>query len=106
MKQGIHPNYVDCTITCEMCIRDRCEGLLPPKHDAGTATRHYRAFWQRRCRAAEMCIRDSSHADLTDDYAAVRREMEMELNLGIFCEVYSNMSEMIFMEKAGCQNAR
>ena len=29
-----------------------CEGLLPPKHDAGTATRHYRAFWQRRCRAA------------------------------------------------------
>ena len=27
-------------------------GLLPPKHDAGTATRHYRAFWQRRCRAA------------------------------------------------------
>ena len=29
-----------------------CEGLLPPKHDAGTATRHYRAFWQRICRAA------------------------------------------------------
>ena len=29
-----------------------CEGLLPPKHDAGTATRHYRVFWQRRCRAA------------------------------------------------------
>ena len=29
-----------------------CEGLLPPKHDAGTATRHYRAFCQRRCRAA------------------------------------------------------
>ncbi|MFR7617979.1 MAG: MATE family efflux transporter [Subdoligranulum sp.] len=29
-----------------------CEGLLSPKHDAGTATRHYRAFWQRRCRAA------------------------------------------------------
>ena len=29
-----------------------CEGLLPPKHDAGTATQHYRAFWQRRCRAA------------------------------------------------------
>ena len=29
-----------------------CEGLLPPKHDAGTATRHYRAFWRRRCRAA------------------------------------------------------
>ncbi len=29
-----------------------CEGLLPPKHDAGTATRYYRAFWQRRCRAA------------------------------------------------------
>ena len=29
-----------------------CERLLPPKHDAGTATRHYRAFWQRRCRAA------------------------------------------------------
>ena len=29
-----------------------CEGLLPPKHDAGTAIRHYRAFWQRRCRAA------------------------------------------------------
>ena len=27
-------------------------GFLPPKHDAGTATRHYRAFWQRRCRAA------------------------------------------------------
>jgi len=25
---------------------------LPPKHDAGTATRHYRAFLQRRCRAA------------------------------------------------------
>ncbi|MFR5930930.1 MAG: hypothetical protein ACLUGI_10045 [Subdoligranulum sp.] len=21
-------------------------------HDAGTATRHYQAFWQRRCRAA------------------------------------------------------
>ena len=29
-----------------------CEGLLPPKHDAGTATRHYRAFWLGRCRAA------------------------------------------------------
>ena len=29
-----------------------CEGLLSPKHDAGTATRHWRAFWQRRCRAA------------------------------------------------------
>ena len=29
-----------------------CEGLLPPKHDAGTATRHYRVFWQRKCRAA------------------------------------------------------
>ena len=29
-----------------------CEGLLSPKHDAGTATRHYRAFWQRRCCAA------------------------------------------------------
>ena len=29
-----------------------CKGLLPPRHDAGTATRHYRAFWQRRCRAA------------------------------------------------------
>ncbi len=28
-----------------------CEGLLPPKHDAGTSTRHYRAFWQRRCRS-------------------------------------------------------
>ena len=25
---------------------------MSPKHDAGTATRHYRAFWQRRCRAA------------------------------------------------------
>ena len=25
---------------------------MPPNHDAGTATRHYRAFWQRRCRAA------------------------------------------------------
>ena len=25
---------------------------MPPKHDAGPATRHYRAFWQRRCRAA------------------------------------------------------
>ena len=25
---------------------------MPPKHDADTATRHYRAFWQRRCRAA------------------------------------------------------
>ena len=25
---------------------------VPPKHDAGTATRHYRAFWQRSCRAA------------------------------------------------------
>ena len=25
---------------------------FPPKHDAGTATRHYRSFWQRRCRAA------------------------------------------------------
>ena len=33
-----------------------CEGLLPPKHDAGTATRHYRAFWQRRCRAAAAYI--------------------------------------------------
>ena len=31
-----------------------CEGLLSPKHDAGTATRHYRAFWQRRCRAAAV----------------------------------------------------
>ena len=31
-----------------------CEGLLPPKHDAGIATRHYRAFWQRRCRAAAV----------------------------------------------------
>ena len=29
-----------------------CEGLLLPKHDAGTATRHWRAFWQRRCCAA------------------------------------------------------
>ena len=29
-----------------------CEGILSPKHDAGTATRHYRAFWQRNCRAA------------------------------------------------------
>ena len=29
-----------------------CEGAFAPKHDAGTATRHYRAFWQRRCRAA------------------------------------------------------
>ena len=29
-----------------------CEGLLLPKHDAGTATRHWRAFWERRCRAA------------------------------------------------------
>ena len=27
-------------------------GFLPPKHDASTATRHYRAFWQRRCCAA------------------------------------------------------
>ncbi len=27
-------------------------GFCPRKHDAGTATRHYRAFWQRRCRAA------------------------------------------------------
>ena len=27
-------------------------GNSEPKHDAGTATRHYRAFWQRRCRAA------------------------------------------------------
>ena len=27
-------------------------GFCPPKHDAGTATRHYRAFWQRRCRSA------------------------------------------------------
>ena len=25
---------------------------MSPKHDAGTATRHYRAFWQRSCRAA------------------------------------------------------
>ena len=24
----------------------------PKAHDAGTATRHYRAFWQRRCCAA------------------------------------------------------
>ena len=30
----------------------RVRGGVPPKHDAGTATRHYRAFWQRRCRAA------------------------------------------------------
>ena len=29
-----------------------CEGLLSPKHDAGSATQHYRAFWQRWCRAA------------------------------------------------------
>ena len=29
-----------------------CEGILSPKHDAGTATRHYRTFWQRNCRAA------------------------------------------------------
>ena len=29
-----------------------CEGLLSPKHNAGIAIRHYRAFWQRRCRAA------------------------------------------------------
>ena len=27
-------------------------GFCPPKHDAGTATRYYRAFWQRRCRSA------------------------------------------------------
>ena len=27
-------------------------GNSEPKHDAGTATRHYRVFWQRRCRAA------------------------------------------------------
>jgi len=27
-------------------------GNSEPKHDASTATRHYRAFWQRRCRAA------------------------------------------------------
>ena len=33
-------------------LLEKCEGLLPPKHDAGTATRHYRAFWQRRYRAA------------------------------------------------------
>ena len=32
--------------------RSQSAGALPPKHDAGTATRHYRAFWQRRCRAA------------------------------------------------------
>ena len=25
---------------------------MSPMYDAGTATRHYRAFWQRRCRAA------------------------------------------------------
>ena len=25
---------------------------MSPKYDAGTATRHYRAFWQRRCHAA------------------------------------------------------
>ena len=31
-----------------------CEGLLLPKHDADTATRHWRAFWQRRCRAAAV----------------------------------------------------
>ena len=30
----------------------RVRGAFAPKHDAGTATRHYRAFWQRRCRAA------------------------------------------------------
>ena len=29
-------------------------GNSEPKHDAGTATRHYRAFWQRRCRAAAV----------------------------------------------------
>ena len=29
---------------------------MSPKHDAGTATRHYRAFWQRRCRAAAAYI--------------------------------------------------
>ena len=30
----------------------RVRGAFAPKHDAGTATRHYRAFWQRRWRAA------------------------------------------------------
>ena len=30
----------------------RVRGAFAPKHDAGTATRHYQAFWQRRCRAA------------------------------------------------------
>ena len=30
----------------------RVRGAFAPKHDAGTATRHYRAFWRRRCRAA------------------------------------------------------
>ena len=29
-------------------------GNSEPKHDAGAATRHYRAFWQRRCRAAAV----------------------------------------------------
>ena len=32
----------------------RVRGAFAPKHDAGTATRHYRAFWQRRCRAAAV----------------------------------------------------
>ena len=29
-----------------------CEGLLPPKHDAGTATRHYLRFWLGICRTS------------------------------------------------------
>ena len=32
--------------------RSQSARAFAPKHDAGTATRHYRAFWQRRCRAA------------------------------------------------------
>ena len=31
--------------------RSQSARAFAPKHDAGTATRHYRAFWQRRCRA-------------------------------------------------------
>ena len=29
-----------------------CGGLLPPKHDAGTATRHYLRFWLSSCRTS------------------------------------------------------
>ena len=43
-----------CVFSCKGAIQNKSVCLVyhEPKHDAGTATRHYRAFWQRRCRAA------------------------------------------------------